>query len=192
MIAHLHGTIAEKINTNSVIIDVHGIGYEVTLTSYDFDQLKLNDTEKIYTHHAIRENSEDLYGFLSLSAKRLFELIISVNGIGPKAGISILSLGPAETVRSAIASADTSFISKAPGIGKKSAERIIVDLKDKVGLPNLYTANTAISAPQSDEALDALIALGFSLKEASEALKSLDPNLPTEQRIKLALKNPSF
>lgn len=190
MIAHLIGTITEKTN-NSVIIDVHGVGYEVTLPIPDAEQFHLDDQVKIYTYHAIRENAEELYGFSTLAAKRLFELLLSVNSIGPKAAISILSLGAPEEVRNAIANTDSVFIAKAAGVGKKSAERVIIDLRDKVGLPSkVGTSNTGFLAPATaeDEALDALIALGFPLKEATAALSSVDPNLSVEERIKLALK----
>lgn len=191
MIAHLFGTITEKLAT-SIIIDVQGVGYEVILTAPDIERLNLNDQTKLYTYHAIRDNSEELYGFSSLTAKRLFELLISVNSVGPKAAMSILSLGTPEEVRNAIANTDSSFIAKASGVGKKSAERVIVDLRDKVGAPSKYGASIEgfmpATALPNDEALDALIALGFPLKEASAALAEVDPTLTTEERIKLALK----
>lgn len=191
MIAHIEGQIAEKFE-NSVIVDVHGVGYEITITAPDFEKVKLDDEVKFYTYHSIRENSEELYGFLSLAAKKLFELLISVQGIGPKAAIAILSLAAPEEVRNAIANADAGFVSKASGVGKKSAERVIVDLRDKVGIPSRYGATeTSFLKPanEPDEALDALIALGFPLREATAALEKVDPSLPTEERIKLALKN---
>lgn len=192
MIAHLFGTITEKFQ-NSVIIDVNGVGYELTISAPDVEQTNLNDKIKFYTYHAIRENSEELYGFSSLAAKKLFEMLISVNGVGPKAAISILSLGTPEEVRNAIANTDAAFVAKASGIGKKSAERIIVDLRDKVGAPSHYGATETSFSLQpatgpADEALDALIALGFPLKEATAALSSVDPNLSVEERIRLALK----
>ncbi len=190
MIAHLIGTITEKTD-NSVIIDVHGVGYEVTLPNPDAEQLHLDDQVKIYTYHAVRENAEELYGFSTLAAKRLFELLLSVNSIGPKAAISILSLGAPEEVRNAIANTDSAFIAKAAGVGKKSAERVIIDLRDKVGLPSKIGSSTIeLSAPitAEDEALDALIALGFPLKEATAALSAVDPSLSVEERIKSALK----
>lgn len=191
MIAHIQGLIAEKF-LNSVIVDVHGVGYEITLPAIDFDKVNLGDEIKFYTYHSIRENSEELYGFLSLAAKKIFEMLISVQGVGPKAGIAILSLAEPEEVRNAIASADANFIAKASGVGKKTAERVIVDLRDKVGLPSHYgsAANTiSNSNTQADEALDALIALGFTLKEATSALEKVDNTLPVEERIKIALKN---
>lgn len=191
MIAHLAGTITEKLAT-SIIIDVQGVGYEVMISLPDAEDAHLGDQVKFYTYHAIRENAEELYGFSSLAAKRLFEMLVSVNGVGPKAAMAILSLGTSEEVRNAIANTDAGFIAKAAGVGKKSAERVIVDLRDKVGAPSHYGATeTTFIAPAkaSDEALDALIALGFPLKEASAALAEVDPSLPTEERIKLALKN---
>ena len=191
MIAHIKGQIAEKFN-NSVIVDVHGVGYEITLTALDYDNAKLGDEIKFYTYHSIRENAEELYGFSSLAAKKLFELLISVQGIGPKAAIAILSLAQPEEVRNAIANADAAFVSKASGVGKKSAERVIVDLRDKVGIPSHYGATEIVSTTgknEPDEALDALIALGFPLKEATAALEKVDKTLSVEERIKLALKN---
>ncbi len=192
MIAHLAGTVTEKF-MNSIIVDVHGVGYELTISAPDAEQTNLHDEVKFYTYHSVRENAEELYGFLSLAAKKLFEMLISVNGVGPKAAMAILSLGSAEDVRNAIANTDAAFIAKASGVGKKSAERVIVDLRDKVGQPSHYGATetkfslTSNTAPD-DEALDALIALGFPLKEATAALAEVDPTLSVEERIKLALK----
>lgn len=194
MIAHISGEVAEKFG-NSVIVDVHGVGYELALTAIDAETTIVGKTYKFYTYHSVRENGEDLYGFSSLAAKKLFELLISVNGIGPKAGMAILSLAGPEDVRNAIANADTTFVAKASGVGKKSAERVIVDLRDKVGLPS-RVGTTAIFTPaqttvEKDDALDALIALGFPLKEAAEALEQVDRTLSVEERIRLALKQRS-
>ncbi len=190
MIAHIKGIIAEKFNT-SVIVDVHGVGYEVALTALDYEDANLNDEKKFYTYHRVAEAVEELYGFSTLAAKRIYELLISVNGVGPKAAMAILSLGSPEEVRNAIANADATYIAKAAGVGKKSAERVIVDLRDKVGLPSKYGAADIIGATkvdQNDEALDALMALGFPLKDATEALSGIDESLSVEERIKLALK----
>lgn len=190
MIAHLVGKIEEKFG-NSLILDVNGVGYEITVPTPDFEAVNLGEEKKFYTYHQVRENAEELYGFSSLAAKKIFELLISVQGVGPKAGIAILSLAEAEEVRNAIANADAAFIAKASGVGKKSAERVIVDLRDKVGIPSRYGATEAkfmTAEKANDEALDALIALGFPLKEASEALEKVDPKLPVEERIRLALK----
>ena len=191
MIAHINGTVVEKFG-NALIVDVNGVGYEVMVSAPDFDDTTLGEEKKFYTYHAVRENSEELYGFTSLAAKKIFELLISVQGIGPKAAMAILSLSEAEEVRNAIANADTAFVAKATGVGKKSAERVIVDLKDKVGIPSHYGATdvrSAQAANEPDEALDALIALGFPLKEATAALEKVDSALPTAERVKMALKN---
>ena len=190
MISHIRGKIEEKFDGH-VIVDVTGVGYEITVTVPDYESVKLGEERKFFTYHAVRENAEELYGFSSLAAKKLFELLISVQGIGPKAGISILSLAEAEEVRNAIANADTAFISRASGVGKKSAERVVVDLRDKVGAPSRYGATEvkfATKSDEPDEALDALIALGFSLKEATVALEKVDTSLSVEERVRLALK----
>lgn len=192
MIAHIRGVVSEKFGTNGVVVDVSGVGYEMMVPAPDFEDVVLNEERKFFTYHAVRENSEELYGFSSLVAKKLFELLISVQGVGPKAGIAILSLAEAEEVRNAIANGDTVFISKASGVGKKSAERVIVDLRDKVGIPSRYGATEVkfnVLKEEQDEALDALIALGFPLKEATAALEKVDPSLSVEERVRLALKN---
>ncbi|MBR5669961.1 Holliday junction branch migration protein RuvA [Candidatus Saccharibacteria bacterium] len=191
MIAHIKGILTEKFD-NSVIIDVNGIGYEVAVSGIDYEALNLNDEVKLYTYHHVREQSEELFGFTSLAAKKLFELLISVQGVGPKAGMAILSLAPAEEVRNAIANADSAYISKASGVGKKSAERVIVDLRDKVGLPTYYGRKSDPVTKQpaaNDEALDALMALGLNLADATKALEGIDASLPVEDRIRAALRN---
>lgn len=191
MIAHLKGTIEEKFGSNGIIVDVCGVGYEIAVPTPDFETANLGEERKFYTYHAVRENAEELYGFSSLAAKKIFELLISVQGVGPKAAIAILSLAEAEAVRNAIANADAGFVAKAAGVGKKTAERVIVDLRDKVGIPSRYgatDAGTTVTVAENDEALDALMALGFPLKEATAALEKVDPKLPVEERVRLALK----
>jgi Holliday junction DNA helicase RuvA len=172
-----------------VVVDVAGVGYEVMLSAQDIEQVELEAETKIYTYHHVREQTEELFGFGSLEAKKLFELLITVQGIGPKAAMAILSLAPAAAVRGAIAASDAGFIARASGVGKKSADRVIVDLADKVGFPAMEVdvANlTAIS--QNDEALEALMALGYTLNDAALALSGVDKQLPTAERIRLALK----
>ncbi len=192
MISHIKGVVEEKFGINGLIVDVGGVGYEMMVPALDFEGVKLGEKGKYYTYHQVRENAEELYGFSSLMAKKLFELLISVQGVGPKAGIAIMSLAEAEEVRNAIANGDVAFVSKASGVGKKSAERIIVDLKDKVGIPSRYGAtdvkDVGMIEGEADEALDALMALGFTLKEATVALEKIDKDLSVEERIKLALK----
>lgn len=196
MIAYVRGQVIEK-TTNTVVIDVAGVGYEIFTTTRDAEAAQINADCKFYTYHAVKENSEDLYGFSSLAAKRLFEMLITVQGIGPKAALAILSLADTETIRNAIATADAAFIAKASGVGKKSAERITVDLRDKVGLPSRISPDQpgapSLAAPVSagDEALDALIALGFNMADATAFLSDVPTDLPTSERVRLALKQRS-
>lgn len=187
MIAHVSGELVEKTH-NALIIDVGGIGYEVLVASTDFEA-PLGGRVKLYTHDHLRENAHELFGFSSLAAKRLFELLISVSGVGPKMGLAILSLGDAESIRSAIAMGDSAFVQRASGVGKRIAERIAVDLKDKVGAPGTtLTPNSPVSGVSSDDALGALLALGYSLQDANEALAGVDVSLDVQGRIKEALK----
>ena len=190
MIAHVFGKVTEKFN-GSLVIDVHGVGYEVSVATNDFDAVTLDQEAKFYTYHHVREQSEELFGFSSLAAKKLFEMLITVQGVGPKAALAILSLGDAEQVRNAIANADSGFVQKATGVGKKTAERVVVDLSDKVGLPTHYgRTETPLQTElnTSDEALEALMALGYTLADATKALENVDVNLPTAQRVTEALK----
>ena len=191
MIAHVFGKVAEKFN-GSLVVDVHGVGYEVSVATNDFDAVILDQEVKFYTYHHVREQSEELFGFSSLAAKKLFEMLITVQGVGPKAALAILSLGDAEQVRNAIANTDSGFVQKATGVGKKTAERVVVDLSDKVGLPTHYGRTEAPLQTElntSDEALEALMALGYTLADATKALENVDVNLPTSQRVTEALKN---
>jgi len=190
MIAHVSGVIVEKFGS-SVIVDVHGIGYEVQVASGDFDAAELDSSAKFYTYHHIREQSQELFGFSSLTAKKLFEMLITVQGVGPKAALSILSLGDSELVRNSIASGESAFLSKAVGVGKKTAERVVVDLSDKVGHAirsdvNAIGQSNYIVA--NDEALEALMALGYNLGDATKSLEGISTELSTAERVTQALR----
>jgi holliday junction DNA helicase RuvA len=187
MISHVSGEVVEKFDS-SLIVDVGGLGYEVLVAAGDFDSARLHDTVKLYTHDHLRENAHDLFGFTSLSAKKLFELLISVSGVGPRMALNILSLGSAEQVRSSIASSDIAYVQGATGVGKRIAERVTIELRDKVGLPTLQTAGSPAKLVGSDDALDALVALGYSLQHATHALSRVDAGLDVQSRIKQALK----
>lgn len=188
MIAHVIGEVAEK-TVNALIIDVGGMGYEVQVSAHDFEASTLGKTIKLYTHDHLRENAHELFGFSNLTAKRLFELLISVSGVGPKMALAILSLGDVESTRSAIAMGDSSFVQRASGVGKRIAERITVDLRDKVGAPGVsQTSGLPTATSAGDDALDALLALGYSIQQANEALSKVDPTATVEARIKQALR----
>lgn len=189
MIAHVFGLVVEKFGS-SVIVDVNGVGYEVNVAAGDFDATLLDSRIKFYTYHHIREQSQELFGFSSLIAKKLFELLITVQGVGPKAALAILSLGDSEVVRNAIAMSDAVFISKASGVGKKTAERVTVDLSDKVGQAIRTGSGKGLPSIvlSSDEALEALMTLGYNLNDAAKALESVPTDLPTAKRVTLALR----
>ena len=190
MIAHVFGTVAEKFN-DSIVVDTGGVGYEIYVAASDFERFSVGGEAKIYTYHHVREQAEELFGFSSLAAKKLFQLLITVQGVGPKAALAILSLGEAEIVRNAIANADHAFIQKAAGVGKKTAERVVVDLSDKVGVPAAYDRADLLlqtSSNTADEALEALVALGYTLADAARALEGVDPALPTAERVTRALR----
>lgn len=191
MIATLNGKISEKI-ADVVVLDVAGVGYGLLVTGEDFSALAVNQPVKLYVYEHIREQSHDLFGFISLDTKQLFEQLLGVNGVGPKMALSVLSIGRADEVRAAIASGDTKYIQAAQGVGKRVAERIVVDLKDKVGLEGIDLANSGILQPglalRGDEAAAALFALGYSVQDAAHMLQNVSQDLPLETRIKLALK----
>ncbi|HKX23768.1 MAG TPA: Holliday junction branch migration protein RuvA [Candidatus Saccharimonadales bacterium] len=187
MIAHVSGEVVEKFD-NTLIIDVGGLGYEVLVSGGDYEAASLNDHVKLYTHDHLRENAHDLFGFTSLAAKKLFLLLTSVSGVGPRMGLSILSLGSAEQVRSAIAGGDIAYVQQAAGVGKRIAERVTNELRDKVGLPAVQVAGAPVQAIAGDDALDALVALGYTLHHATNALSKVDTDLDIQARIKQALK----
>jgi Holliday junction DNA helicase RuvA len=189
MIATLEGKITEK-GKDTVVLECGGIGYGLFVAFEDFGALEKEQSVKLYIYEHIRENAHDLFGFKSPETKALFEQLLSVNGVGPKMALAILSIANVSQVKQAIASGDTKFISQAVGVGKRVAERVVVDLKDKVGMIASEGATDflAVSANPNDEALQGLVALGYSVQDAAEALKGVDEKLSSEERIKQALK----
>src|SRR3989344_4496154 len=127
MIATLNGVVSEKL-ADVVVLDVHGIGYGLYVTTEDFGRLAGGEEAKVYVYEHIREQSHDLFGFLSRDTKSLFEQLLDVNGIGPKMALNVLSIGSADQVRSAIADGDVKFLQRASGVGKRVAERAVVEL----------------------------------------------------------------
>ncbi len=191
MISNLNGTIEDMLS-DQVIIDVNGVGYGVYVANEDYGALKKGDQKKLYIYEQIREQSYDLYGFLNPKTRQFFELLLSVNGVGPKMALNVLSIANTEAVRSAIASGDVSFIQQANGVGKRVAERVVVELKDKVGLSSTDLSATGIltAANSADEATQALIALGYSPADATRALSNVATDLPIDEKVKQALKQP--
>lgn len=187
----LTGKVAEKIS-DKVVIDVQGVGYGILVTTEDYGILSTGNIAKVYVYEHIRENAYDLFGFVNLDTKQLFEQLLDVNGVGPKMALSILSVGSAGEVRRAIAGGDVKLIQCASGVGKRVAERVVVDLKDKVGLIGVELSSTGLlqsdTLLKQDEAVEALVALGYTSADAAAALASVPSDLPTEERIKKALK----
>ncbi|HVV25677.1 MAG TPA: Holliday junction branch migration protein RuvA [Candidatus Saccharimonadales bacterium] len=194
MIATLSGVVSEKL-ADAVVLEVHGVGYGVYVTAEDHGRLVSGEPAKVYIYEHVREQAHDLFGFLSRDTQSLFEQLLNVNGVGPKMALNMLSIGSATEVRQAIAAGDVKFIQQASGVGKRVAERVVVDLKDKVGLASVDLETTGVlqseAAASQDEAVEALIALGYTTADAAAALQKVDPKLPTEDRIKQALKGGS-
>lgn len=191
MIATLEGKVSEKLG-ELVVLDVGGVGYGLLVTTEDYGKLSTSERARVYVYEHIRESSHDLFGFTSLETKELFELLLSVNGVGPKMALSILSIGNVSAVRSAIAGGDTKFIQQASGVGKRVAERVVVDLKDKVGLEGVDLAGSRMLQTEGvlrqDDAVEALVALGYTPYDAAKALHGMDESLSVEDRVKRVLK----
>lgn len=191
MILTLHGMVSEKIDTQ-VVLDVTGVGYGLRVTAEDFGRLPSGEQAKLYVYEHIREQSYDLFGFVNLDTKRLFEQLLGVKNVGPKVALAVLDIGTAPAVRGAIAAGDVKLLQSAKGVGKRAAEQIVVELRDKVGLGASEAAEGIVTRPgilNGDEAVEALMSLGYSPQDAMAALKDIDSTLPSEERIKLALKS---
>ena len=175
------------------VIDCGGVGYGCRVTAYTAAQLKLNQKAKLFITESIREDAFDLYGFISREEQRCYEMLTTVNGVGPKAAIAILSAGP-QNFTLAVMTGDEKLLTAAQGVGKKLAQRIILELKDKVGGANaeLDFSGPVVSAPVSGGNLAlaqaALQELGYSAVEIHTALKGADPNAATEELVRHALR----
>ena len=185
MIGLLNGKVIRK-EMGKVIIDVNGVGYEVNVNARLNNKLVLDDTVSldIYTH--VREEVLALYGFADQEEKRLFEKLISVSGIGPRMAMTVMESGSKAEIVDAIRGGNVNFFTAVPGIGTKGAQRLLVDLKRKLG----GDTNTDLGDyPNQSDALKGLVALGLSKVEAIESLKKIDPRLSAEEQIRLALRD---
>ena len=196
MIGQLKGQIISK-NPPEVLLEVGGIGYELLCPMSTFYQLD-NSTEDIllYTHLSIKEDSHTLFGFISKDEKNMFRELIRVNGVGPKVALAILSHLSVSSLVDCIINEDADLLAKTPGIGKKTALKLIVELQDRLDKVELLNTSTSTmhhetsSNPNAKQALAALQSLGFKLKEANKMISAIDDqNLSTEQLIRLALQN---
>ena len=177
------------------VIDCAGVGYGCRITAYTAGQLKLNQSARLYVTESIREDAFDLYGFISKEEQHCYELLTSVNGVGPKAAMAILSAGGPQNFTLAVMTGNEKMLTAAQGIGKKIAQRIILELKDKVGGGSAeldFTAGPAAAPVQTGNAAAlahaALQELGYSAAEINAALKGVDPNATTEEMVRHALR----
>lgn len=197
MIAYLKGILVHK-NQDSIIIDVNGVGYKVFTSPYSLgSDIDIGSTIKVYTHFYVRENIQDLYGFLTMEELKMFKQLLTVSGVGPKAAISLISVISPSDFALSVLSENIENLTKAPGIGKKTAQRIIFELKDKIkkehkDLPvskDNFNVNIKTDDNKAQEAITALIMLGYTSQEAKKAVdKVFDANSTVEQLIKDALK----
>lgn len=202
MYAYIKGELSE-INTDHIVIEAGGIGYQVFISLQTFDYLpSVGENLKIYTYLYLREDAMILYGFLTKDDLELFKLLISVSGIGPKGGLAILSTLEADDLRFAILSGDAKAISKAPGVGGKTAQRVILELKDKLSLEDAFEAKTehvqknvaAAGGSVKNDAVMALTALGYSSTESLKAVSAVEitEDMDVEEVLKAALKHLSL
>lgn len=185
MIASVEGKILEK-GARFVVVDVGGIGYKVFLMVGNLAKAKVGETAKFWTHLHVREDAMELYGFFEKEELGLFENLISISGIGPKSALGVLSLAPVSTLRRAISSGDTSYLTKISGIGRKTAEKIVLELKDKfAGVIEIPGTETEYDS----DVLDALLSLGYTQREAREMVQKIPQDIKgREARLKGALK----
>ena len=194
MIYYVSGNVA-VLEPGLVVIDCGGVGYCCRITGFTAAQLKLNTNVRLYISESIREDAYDLYGFISKEEQRCFQLLTGINGVGPKAALSILSAGGPQNFTLAVMTGDEKMLTAAQGVGKKIAQRIILELKDKIGGSNMefdLSAGAPAVAPQSTGSLAmataALQELGYSPVEINTALKGVDPNATTEEMVRYALR----
>lgn len=186
MIAQLKGKI-EYLKNNYAVVAVNGVGYKVFLSAYTFGKVAGTGEVSFFIHTYVREDTLALYGFLTMEELEMFELLISISGIGPKAGMGILSIATPKTIKTAILNEDPSILTKVSGIGKKTAERVILELQNKVADISIGEKE---EATVDVDAIEALIIMGYSNTEARDALKSIPIDIKdVGQRVKMALKN---
>lgn len=193
MIYYVSGPVA-LLEPGLAVIDCAGVGYGCRITAYTASKLKLRENARLYITESIREDAYDLYGFESREEQHCFELLTNVNGVGPKAALSILSSGGPQNFTLAVMTGNEKMLTAAPGVGKKIAQRIILELKDKLGGASEldFSAGAVAAAPAANNAVGlataALQELGYGPTEISAALKGVDPNASTEEMVRYALR----
>jgi len=186
MIAKIKGKL-EYTKNGYAVVDVGGVGYKIHSTVYTLGKISGKEEVEFFIHTHVREDAINLYGFLSLEELEMFELLISITGVGPKAGMGILTVASPKTIKTAILNEDSSILTKVSGVGKKTAERVILELKNKIAdMPE----SEKEGAVGDMDAIEALVSMGYSVTEAREALKSVPKDIKDiGERVKRALKN---
>ncbi len=189
MIAHLRGTLLAK-HPNQAIVETHGVGYDVAISVPTFSELPAAGAEvALHVHTHVREDALLLYGFLRLAEKHLFEKLLTVSGIGPKLAITILSGMPADEMVGAIRSGDVARLTRIPGIGKKTAERMILELRDKLPAPaGAAEVSRPAASPVEEDVLSALVNLGYQRAAAEKALQVVGKGAQTRQSFDLLFR----
>ena len=190
MIAFVKGEILTKRN-GYLIVKSQDLGYKVFVASALYSEIQLAQSVELFTYQNVREDSLDLYGFQSLDDLEMFEMLLSVSGIGPKSALSVMSMADTEYLKTSIIQGDSGLLTKVSGIGKKTAERVVLELKEKIAKLAPLVEVPQLSGMSSDE-IDALISLGYSLPQAREALREVDSEVTdSSERIRQALKKMS-
>jgi len=185
MIGTLNGTIRHK-DLNALVVDVNGVGYKVLVTTETALEVTPSSPIFLWTHLVVRETSLELFGFLDKETLDTFELLITISGIGPKSALSILNVATPSMLRQAVVSADTSYLTRVSGIGKKNAEKIVLELKDKL---KITKEDKGMDMRSEGDALEALVSLGYNERDAREALKRVPKETEgASERVKAALK----
>lgn len=187
MIARLRGTLAGR-SSDGLVLDVGGVGYLVAATPSVLRQAESGGEVVVETYLHVREDTMQLYGFADGAERELFTQLLTVTGIGPKVALAVVSGSPVSDLRRAIALGDHARFQVIPGIGKKTAERIVLELREKIGLEESVPLSSAAGTSGHVVARDALVELGYSVVEAEQALAALDPDLPAEEKIRQALR----
>jgi len=188
MISIITGKILNKSLTDIIVMTNGGVGYKIFVTPTKIDHYEVGSEIEVLTHLIVREDKQDLYGFETEDERGLFVLALSVSGIGPKSALHLLSIGTAGEIKNAIATGDADYISKVNGVGKKTAQRLVVELKEKVSALVDKSSTYNLQSTSTSEVVEALVSMGYKAQQAREVIKNLDSSKSSEELLREALK----